>query len=169
MPAIVLVNVNHSMKIMKEETFGPVLPVMPYRYTSEAIALANDSTLGLTASVWSRNRKKAKEIGQKIKAGVITINDHLMTHGMPETPWGGFKESGIGRTHGKIGFDEMTQVQVVVDDLLSSTKKGLWWHPYERRLYNRFKGAIDIVSGKSWLNKLKGLFSLARIFPRIFF
>ena len=169
LPAIVLVNVNHSMKIMKEETFGPVLPVMPYRYTSEAIALANDSTLGLTASVWSRNRKKAKEIGQKIKAGVITINDHLMTHGMPETPWGGFKESGIGRTHGKIGFDEMTQVQVVVDDLLSSTKKGLWWHPYERRLYNRFKGAIDIVSGKSWLNKLKGLFSLARIFPRIFF
>ncbi len=166
--AMVLINVDHSMKIMKEETFGPVLPVMPYRYISDAISLANDSSYGLTASVWSKNRKKAIEIGEKIEAGVITINDHLMTHGMPETPWGGFKESGIGRTHGKIGFHEMVQVQVVVDDMLSFARKALWWHPYDLKLYDAFKGAVAAVSGKSTLNKLRGLISLARIFPRIF-
>ncbi len=167
-PAIVLVNVDHTMKIMMEETFGPVLPVMPFRDISEAISLANASTMGLTASIWSKNRKRAREIAIKIQAGIITINDHLMSHGMPETPWGGFKESGIGRTHGKIGLEEMTQAQVIIDDLLSFANKGLWWHPYSKKLYKAFKGAIEIVAGKSWKSRAKGLMVMLRIFPRMF-
>ncbi len=167
-PATVLVDVDHSMKIMREETFGPVLPVMRYRKIEDAVFLANDSTLGLTASVWTKNRKVARKIAENIQAGVITINDHLMSHGMPETPWGGFKESGIGRTHGRIGFEEMTQVQVVVDDLFFFARKGLWWHPYSKKIYDGFKGAIKTVSGKRWYTRAQGLLSLLKIFPRIF-
>ena len=70
-------------------------------------------------------------LGRRIHAGVITINDHLLTHGMAETPWGGVKESGIGRSHGELGFDEMTQPQVVTTELLHFAKRNLFWHPYD--------------------------------------
>ncbi len=109
MPCMVLTDVNHDMLVMREETFGPCWGVMPYKTTDEAVELANDSHLGLTASVWSKNSSRALAIARRIRAGAILINDHLMSHGMAETPWGGFKESGIGRTHGEIGFHEMTQ------------------------------------------------------------
>ena len=114
-PAIVLTDVNHSMTLMKDETFGPVVGVMKYHDYDEALKLANDSYLGLTGSVWTNNKTLGNLLARQIKAGTVTINDHLMSHGLAETPWGGFKESGIGRTHGKSGFDEMTNQMVIVE------------------------------------------------------
>ena len=113
------------MKLMRDETFGPVVGVMKFKTIEEAIELANDSYLGLTASIWTKNKKLAFKIAHQIEAGVITINDHLMSHGLAETPWGGFKMSGIGKTHGKMGFEEMVQHKVVVNDILSFAKKSL--------------------------------------------
>jgi len=168
LPAIVLTDVNHDMLLMRDETFGPVVGVMKFKNYSEAIALANDSYLGLTGSVWSKNRKLAEQIGSKIKAGVITINDHLMSHGLAETPWGGFKQSGIGRTHGELGFDEMTQPMVIVNDYLLFQKKGLWWHPYSKKLYEGLKGINEFLYRKNLIKKLSGLIKLLRVFPRIF-
>lgn len=159
MPCTVLTDVNHSMLVMKDETFGPVVGVMPFETIDEAIALANDSNLGLTGSVWSTNRKKAMQVGRRIMAGAVMINDHLMSHGLAETPWGGFKETGIGRTHGEIGFAEMTQPQVIVDDIMSTipfVRRNFWWKPFEQIQYDGMKGLIDILHGKGFRERFVG-------------
>lgn len=171
MPCVVLTDVDHTMLTMREETFGPVVAVMPFETIDEAVALANDSNLGLTASVWSKDRKKAARIGRRIMAGAISINDHLMTHGLAETPWGGFKESGIGRTHGEIGFAEMTQPQVIVDDLLATmpfVRRNFWWHPREQRQYDEAKGIIDAFYARGFRQRLGGLMRLSRAFVGTF-
>ena len=93
-PATVLINVDHSMKVMQEETFGPVLCIMKIDNIEEGIKLANDSDLALTSSIWTKNKSKAISIAKKIHSGVTTINDHLYTHGLSETPWGGWKNLG---------------------------------------------------------------------------
>jgi len=167
-PATVLTEVNHSMLVMTEESFGPVVGIMKYRTIDEAIALANDSSMGLTGSVWSNDRKKAEKIGREIQAGVITINDHLMTHGMPETPWGGFKDSGIGRCHGGIGFEEMTQPQLVAQDLLPWIKRYPWWHPYSEKSYLGVRGIMQFLYAKSLLAKMRGLIKFIKIVPGLF-
>ena len=168
MPAMVLVDVNHDMQIMKDETFGLVIGVMKVSSIEEAIKLANDSYLGLTGSVWSKNLKKAEKIGRQIKAGAITINDHLMSHGLPETSWGGFKQSGIGRTHGFLGFYELTQPQMIVNDILPFVKKNIFWHPYDKKLYDGLKGILYILYSSNIKEKIIGTFNLLRVFPRMF-
>ena len=166
---VVLTDVNHDMLVMKDETFGPVLGVMPYKTIDEAIELANDSYLGLTGSVWSKNRSKAKKIARRIKSGAVLINDHLMSHGLAETPWGGFKQSGIGRTHGDIGFAEMTQPQVIVNELLPFARRNFFWHPFDENLYEALKGVIQVLYSKNIVRKLVSLLKLALVFiPRTF-
>jgi acyl-CoA reductase-like NAD-dependent aldehyde dehydrogenase len=171
MPCMVLTDVNHSMLTMKDETFGPIVAVMPFETIDEAIALANDSNLGLTGSVWSKDRKKARQIARRIMAGAIAVNDHLMTHGLAETPWGGFKESGIGRTHGDIGFGEMTQPQVIVDDVLRTipfARRNFWWQPFEKRQYDGMKGFIDAYFGHGFWERFIGFMKLTHAFYRTF-
>jgi len=166
LPATVLVNVDHSMKVMREETFGPVLAIMRYNTDEEAIRLANDSDLGLTGSVWSNSPKRADDIARQINAGAVNINDHMMSHGMAETPWGGFKNSGLGRTHGKLGFDEMTQPKVIVRDILPFRRRNMWWHPFDRKAYEGFLGIIKFRFGKGLTARVKGGFSLLRMLNR---
>ncbi|MCL4478032.1 MAG: aldehyde dehydrogenase family protein [Deltaproteobacteria bacterium] len=128
----VLVNVDHSMQIMTEETFGPVLPIMGFKTEEDAIKLANDSRYALTASVWSKDIKRAEAIARQLVAGTVTINDHIMTYGIPETPWGGSKESGFGRTHSDIGLMEFVEpIHIHVDR--AWIKKKPWWYPYDRK------------------------------------
>ncbi|MDY6906487.1 MAG: aldehyde dehydrogenase family protein [Thermodesulfobacteriota bacterium] len=166
---MVLTHVTHEMKIMREETFGPVVGVMKVETIDEAITLANDSNLGLTGSVWSKNRKQASLIARQIQAGAVTINDHLVSHGLAETPWGGFKQSSIGRTHGRIGFDEMTEPQVIVSDIMPFVKKDLWWHPHSRGLYNGLKGVLEGMYGERTGDRVKGVLKLLSILPKMFF
>ncbi|MFH1528142.1 MAG: aldehyde dehydrogenase family protein [Bacteroidota bacterium] len=166
-PAI-LTNVNHTMLAMSEETFGPTVGVMKFKNIDEAIKLANDSTYGLTGSVWSRNRKKAKKIAEQINAGAVLINDHLMSHGLAETPWGGFKDSGGSRSHGEFSFNSMTQTQVIVDDLLSFTKKELWWHPFSKKLFDGLKGILEFQFSTSIEKKVTGLTAFLKIVMRVF-
>ncbi len=167
-PATVLSEVDHSMLIMKEESFGPVVGIMKIKDVEEALDLANDSMLGLTGSVWSKNRRKAEKIAERIQAGVVTINDHLMSHGLPGTSWGGMKESGIGRTHGEFGFNEMTQAQIIVQDRLPFIKKNLWWHPYDEKLFRGLRGLMDFLMNKKLSLRFKGMIKLLIIFPRMF-
>jgi succinate-semialdehyde dehydrogenase/glutarate-semialdehyde dehydrogenase len=165
-PAMVLTEVNHDMLLMQEETFGPLVGVMKVKDMDEAVALANDSHLGLTGSVWSRNRRRAETLARQIQAGVVTINDHLISHGLAETPWGGVKQSGIGRSHGVIGFDEMTQPQVIVHDILPLARQNIWWHPHSAKIYQGILGAIKFLYGKSIPQRWKGLYTLLKILPR---
>jgi succinate-semialdehyde dehydrogenase/glutarate-semialdehyde dehydrogenase len=168
LPAMVLTDVDHSMLVMREETFGPVVAVMKVPDMTEAVRLANDSDLGLTGSVWSRSRQNACKLAEHIQAGAVTINDHLMSHGLPETPWGGFKQSGIGRTHGRIGFDEMTQPQCIVDDWLPQVKRDLWWHPYGPELYRGVSSFLDVMYGKRIKKRVAALRQLLKTLPRVF-
>ena len=167
-PVTLLTKVDHTMELMREETFGPVLGVMKVADMAQAIDLANDSSLGLTASVWSGNTSAAVALGRRIHAGVITINDHLLTHGMAETPWGGVKESGIGRSHGELGFDEMTQPQLVTTELLHFAKRNLFWHPYDAKLYEGLKGALYLLHGRGLGIRLRGFLRFAALLPRMF-
>ena len=98
----VIVNVNHKMKIMKEETFGPITPIMPFKDIEEAIKLANDSEYGLTASIWTSDLRKGEEIARRIEAGTVEVNRHGMSKA--GCPWGGYKKSGIGRIYSKEGI-----------------------------------------------------------------
>jgi len=167
-PAMVLTGVTHEMLVMQEETFGPLLGVMKVKDMDEAVALANDSHLGLTGSVWSRNRTRAENLARQIQAGVVTINDHLMSHGLAETPWGGVKQSGIGRTHGAIGFDEMTQPQVIVHDILPLTRQNIWWHPHGKNIYEGLLGAMRFLYSRSIWQRARGFYHLLKILPRCF-
>lgn len=167
-PAMILTNVNHEMSIMRKETFGPIIGVMKYQNIDEAIEWTNDSNLGLTSSVWSRDQKKAEWIARNLECGAVLINDHLMSHGMAETPWGGFKQSGIGRTHGKFGFDEMTQPQVIIRDNLPFVKRDLWWHPYSAKLYKQLKALLILLYGKKFGARLRALGTVLKAVPRMF-
>ena len=168
LPAMVLTEVNHGMLIMQEETFGPLVGVMKVRDMDEAVALANDSLLGLTGSVWSKNRSQAETLARQIQAGVVTINDHLVSHGLAETPWGGVKQSGIGRSHGAIGFDEMTQPQVIVHDILPFARQNIWWHPHSAKIFQGLVGAMKFLYGKSIPQRTGGLYHLLKILPKYF-
>lgn len=168
-PAVVLSEVNHDMLVMKEETFGPILPVMRVDDMNEALALANDSKQGLTASVWSRNRSYAAKLACSLKAGVIMINDHLMSHGMAETPWGGFKNSGDGsRTHGRWGFEEMTQGQVIIQDYFPFARQNMWWPPYSHKLYRTLLQLPHFFYGRTLKKRWMGFRALLDTLPRYF-
>lgn len=133
-PATLLTNTTSDMLFIKEETFGPLIPIIKFSTEEEAIALANDSNLALTSSVWTKNLKKGRNIAAKLESGVTTINDHLYTHGLSEMPWGGWKHSGLGRTHGPEGLLEMTHAKAVNWDILPS-KRNLWWYPFSDASY----------------------------------
>ena len=114
MEPTVMVNVDHSMKIMREETFGPVVPVMMVDDELHAIQLANDSNLGLSASVWSKNLARAERVAHQLYVGSVNINDTMTHFAIPRLPFGGVKESGIGRTHGKKDLLQFTQTRSFV-------------------------------------------------------
>jgi succinate-semialdehyde dehydrogenase/glutarate-semialdehyde dehydrogenase len=161
-PPVVIEQAEESMLVHNREIFGPVLAVRKVKNTEEAIGWANDSYLGLSASIWTRNRRAARELSERLQVGVVMINDHLMSHGMPETPWGGYKQSSIGRCHGELGFFEVTQAKVVVDDLLHRTPRNFWWLPYDENVEEGIIGAIDALFARPMLRRLRGLLLLIR-------
>jgi acyl-CoA reductase-like NAD-dependent aldehyde dehydrogenase len=125
----VLADVNHSMTIMREETFGPVLPVMTFKTEDEAVRLANDSPFGLTASVWTRNIRRGRRVASRIEAGTVMVNEVLYTHGIAQTPWGGVKQSGLGRTHGRLGLLELVAPHHIHVNRLA-VLQDVWWFAY---------------------------------------
>ena len=111
MSPTVLDRVDHTMKIMTEETFGPMLPIMSFSDVEEAVALANDSSYGLTASVWTRSRKAAAAIAGRLEVGSVTVNDHMFSFTEPKAIWGGPKQTGAGRSHGPYGLLHLQNIK----------------------------------------------------------
>lgn len=111
MEPTLVVNVDHTMKLMREETFGPVMPIMKVKDETEAIQLANDSHYGLSACVWSRNWERAEAIARQLEVGSAVINDSLAHYAVPLLPFGGVKGSGTARTHSKQEVMQFTQMR----------------------------------------------------------
>lgn len=157
-PPTVLTNVTHEMRIMREETFGPVLPIMTVANLDEAIRLANQSEYGLTASGWTRDAGTARRLQQELQAGAVSINDCISSFGEPQAPWGGVKQSGIGRTHGLAGLREMVQVKYVSRDQARAPK--LWWYPYGEELRGVMHKSVRALHSSSAWARLKSQLSL---------
>ncbi|MDR1908417.1 MAG: aldehyde dehydrogenase family protein [Spirochaetaceae bacterium] len=164
-PATLLSEVNPGMPIMAEEVFGPVAAITPVKNDSEALRLANASDYGLTGSVWSQSPIRARRVASGIRAGAVMINDHLMSHGLAETPWGGPGLSGLGRTHGELGFREMQQVQVIVDDSIAGAKNP-WWYPYSETVYSGMHAIAEFLGDPGPLRRLTALPRVLRMFFR---
>jgi succinate-semialdehyde dehydrogenase/glutarate-semialdehyde dehydrogenase len=130
--------VDHTMELMREETFGPVLPLMTFRTEEEAIARANDSPYGLTASVWTRDIRQGERVAERLEAGTVMVNEVLYTHGIAQTPWGGVKLSGIGRTHGRAGLLELVHAKHVHTNRLARLHD-LWWFGYTPQSADLFR------------------------------
>ena len=142
----VLTGVTHEMRIMREEIFGPVLPIVVVDSEQEAIDLANDSEFGLGASVWTKDRQKGERIARRIESGMVSVNDHSFSHGACQCAWGGVKDSGVGRSHSKFGFYECVNIK------MNSWEPGLtrdfWWHPYDRTLGEAVRASATLLYGK---------------------
>jgi acyl-CoA reductase-like NAD-dependent aldehyde dehydrogenase len=161
----VLADVTHEMRIMREETFGPVLPIMPFDTDDEAIHLANDSDYGLGASVWTRDRARAEALARRIQAGSVMINDAVSCFGVSEAPHGGVKASGIGRTRGIFGLEEMVRTKYVDSDRLPGMKK-IWWYRYGEGFGRQMEGFVDLMFARSWGKRLKGALRSAGVLTR---
>jgi succinate-semialdehyde dehydrogenase/glutarate-semialdehyde dehydrogenase len=163
-PPTVLTGVDHSMKIMREETFGPVLPIMAVGNIDEAIRLANDSPYGLTASGWTRDPLTARRLERELLAGVVTINDCVATFGEPTAPWGGFRQSGIGRAHGRAGLLEMVQVKYVSAEG-GGRGAAPWWFPYDAEYAKMMIVTSRALHARSFFTRLAHQLRLLT-FPR---
>ena len=150
----VLGNVTHEMPVIREETFGPVLPVMSFSDLPEAIEKANDTPYGLTASVWTHDTDRGEKVARRIEAGTVVVNDHAYTYGINEMPWGGYKESGHGRTHGIWGIEEVTRMKHInrgsADNLPRSRRpQSSWWFPYPDNYTDKMGDAIEFLYSNS--------------------
>jgi succinate-semialdehyde dehydrogenase/glutarate-semialdehyde dehydrogenase len=146
----VITGVTNDMLPMQEETFGPTLPIATFRTEEDAIRLANDSEFGLTASVWTRDRGRGRRVARQIEAGTVCINEVLYTHGIGTTPWGGFKNSGRGRTHGREGLMELVQPHHIHTNHLPILPNA-WWMPYSSTAVETFrKMTTTFAPGSVW-------------------
>src|ERR1700686_390755 len=161
----VLADVTQEMRIMREETFGPVLPVMACADDNEAVRLANDSEYGLAASVWTRDRKRGERLARRIHAGTVMVNDVISCFGISEAPHGGVKASGVGRTHGRFGLDEMVRVKYLDMDRMPGMKK-VWWHGYGESFRRQMEGFLDMQFAQRWGARVRGAVRAAGVIGR---
>jgi len=151
----VLADVTHEMRIMREETFGPVLPILAFDTEDEAVQLANDSEFGLGASIFTRDRARGEALARRLAAGTVLINDVVCGFGISEAPHGGVKSSGIGRTHGSFGLEEMVTIKYVASDRLPGIKKA-WWFPYGAAFTRQIEGLLDMQFAASLKHRVQG-------------
>lgn len=152
---VVMVDVDHSMKIMQDETFGPVMPIMKVRDDAEAIRLANDSTMGLSAYVWSRDLGHAQQVAKQLQTGTVNINDTMSHYTTPLLPFGGMKLSGNARTHGRA---EVTQFTHTKGYSVSAPP-----HPFDPSIWIRYPGQYRLM--KAFLGGLYGTTTEQRLEP----
>ncbi len=152
----VVTRVNHAMQLMREETFGPVIAIQVVASADEAIALANDSPFGLSASVWTGNSRRGSELASRVRAGSVMVNDVASYYGICEAPHGGPGASGWGRTHSRLGLLEMVQVKYIDVDRLPRIAKS-WWFGYTAELAAAAGSFVESLFAPSWTKRFSAL------------
>ena len=143
----VLVDVDHSMAAMTEETFGPTLPIMKVADADEAVRLANDSPFGLAASVWTKDAARGEAVARRVEAGAVCVNDAQINYLALELPMGGWKESGLGVRHGAPGIRKYTRQQALLVTRIAP-KKDLHMFPYKARTTRMLGGLVKLLYGR---------------------
>jgi acyl-CoA reductase-like NAD-dependent aldehyde dehydrogenase len=143
----VLVDVDHTMTIMREETFGPTLPIMKVSSVEEGIRLANDSDYGLQASVWTKDLERGEQLARRIQAGSVCVNDVQTNYLALNLPMGGWKSSGIGTRHGANGIRKYCKTQSVLVTRFGP-KRDPWMFPYKRRSTMALRRLFKVLYGR---------------------
>jgi acyl-CoA reductase-like NAD-dependent aldehyde dehydrogenase len=142
-PPTVLTDLSDQMEIMQEETFGPVLPIVPFSDIETAISAANGTRFGLTTSIWTADLDLGESIAERFECGVVTINNHSFTGALPSAAWTGLKDSGSGVTNSRFSLYEMTRPKTILVD--ASRKPEMWWYPYNQALLDVTQGVIGLA------------------------
>lgn len=150
---------TNDMRGMREETFGPTMPIAVFEDEADAVRLANDTEFGLTASVWTKDISRGRALAKQVRAGTVMINEVLYTHGIGQTPWGGFKHSGHGRTHGKLGLMELVAPQHIHTNRFLFFAD-VWWFNYN-------SGAVELFKGFARKFATGSLLQTARLMPQM--
>jgi acyl-CoA reductase-like NAD-dependent aldehyde dehydrogenase len=141
-PPTVVVDVTPEMALVSEETFGPVLPIMPFSDETAVIAAANDSPYGLSASVWSKDLERAQRVARALKVGNVALNNHMLTEANPALPYGGIKESGNGRYKGDWGLIGFSNVKAIMSGPNNQHIES-HWYPFTATKYDLFGRIMD--------------------------
>jgi len=157
----VLADVTDDMNVIRQEIFGPILPIVVVKDESEAIRRANDSNFALGASVWTRDIKRGEEIARSIQSGMIWINDALYSHIAPDAPWGGMKHSGFGRSHSAASLMEFVNIKHIGVDREGKRK---WNFPYSKKSLSLINDAMDACHEEKVAKRLAALFRLVLSF-----
>lgn len=160
----VLTNVTDDMLLMQEETFGPVLPILEVDGLEDMVRRANDSSFGLSATVWGRDLDRAERVARQIEAGTVWVNTGLDSYGNPLTQRGGLKESGLGRVGGQIGLMEFVDAKLV--DINRSGRERVLWYPTSPGLTAFLSGSMDAMHGANLGARLRGALQLLKHWPR---
>jgi betaine-aldehyde dehydrogenase len=148
----VLVDVDHSMKVMRDETFGPVVGVMKVADEEEAIRLANDTRYGLSGSVFGE-KDHAERVARRIEAGMVNVNDALIGFLLTDVPFGGWKDSGIGLRHGEYGIKKYCRAESLVITRFGG-KRDLLWFPYTKKRRLMMRRLFNFFNARDWKRRL---------------
>jgi acyl-CoA reductase-like NAD-dependent aldehyde dehydrogenase len=158
-PPTIIDGVTKDMECFSEETFGPIIPLYKYTFDDEVVKMANDSPYGLTASIWTKNTDRGEMLARSLHAGVVTINDHMITPAFAEAPWGGVKDSGIGRVKSEEALRSFSEVKYIYHDRGLMPHKA-WRYPYT-------KGKLQFLKDMAIANNDASLFNRAKAYMRI--
>lgn len=163
-PPTVLTDVPPGARVLTEETFGPILPVVRVRDGDDAVRQANDSPFGLSASVWGADKRRAHAVAERLEVGTVVINDVLVAAGMAEVPHGGMKSSGTGRAHGFAGLDECVRSRTIIEDRFPGLPQP-WWFRYGDSLSRGLDDYLRLEHGVTLRERAAGLLGVRRLLP----
>jgi acyl-CoA reductase-like NAD-dependent aldehyde dehydrogenase len=158
-PPTVLVDTRDEMEAVHEETFGPTLPIMKYLSVEEAIERANNSPYGLDAYVYGRDKDEMRRVAERLEAGTVMVNETLITHAIPETPWGGVKMSGVGHVHSDDGLRDLCIGYHVNEETIPTLKWSPFWQPYSHKMFKAILGAARTLNHSEVATKASGAWS----------
>ena len=161
-PPTVVVNVDHSMKLMREETFGPIIAVMEFKDRNEVVHLVNESEYGLSTSIWTSDLNQAQAIASQLITGNVVVNDVMVNFANPYLPFGGVKSSGMGKYHAAEGLYAFCYATSVIVDRGTRVTE-LQWYPYSAEKYDYFKSLIRSLYGRS-SRLLQAMVSAVRLY-----